>query len=98
MTLEMDLTHALAKLGTTTEEIAESLKVKSCKGYRRQAESCPIAVYLKAEFPQYNVFVDGVWIDMLILGGLNSTNLDAPEVIHDFVQSFDAGQFPDLEA
>lgn len=58
MTLEHEVEEALACLGNTAREVAESLKVKSIQGNRHRAYSCPIATYLKGRFPTYKAEVD----------------------------------------
>ena len=54
----MNLTEALAGLGSTKEEVSKVLRDKRIMGYPRSATQCPIANYLKScGFPY--VTVDG---------------------------------------
>lgn len=55
--LGADLAKALAALGNTPDEIANTLRDKEHKGPRGAASRCPVARYLRFLFP-------GRWVDV----------------------------------
>lgn len=84
------LTNLLERLGNTAEEVAESLRAKSCTGYPRASFSCPVANYLREQLPDTTVSVGSG----SSLAG--SQRVRSPSGVSDFVRAFDNGLYPDL--
>lgn len=84
--------EALNKLGATATEIADSLRVKGCKGTVDASGHCPLANYLKDQFPGATIYVYN-----------STTYLGAERIMHSepvqrFVSMFDARKYKDLIA
>lgn len=94
---EKIITAALARLGNTSEEVAESLKVKGHKGYRRVGGSCPLANYLNSELGDGNGFSVGFCFTELYNSGRVLAEVTHSPQIKGFVNQFDDGMFPELE-
>lgn len=86
----------LANLGSTAEQVAESLAFWQAKGIQGSAESCPIAAYM-ANMTQSHATVS---MNTLHLQGvdcaLQGESFYLPPAIADFVQRFDSGEFSEL--
>lgn len=90
-----DIQAALSRLGSTSDEIAESLQTKQCTGKRGRAASCPIANYLHLQFP-------GQWFDVIPRGsithGVDPTWVEHNLPMADFIRKFDQRLYPELIA
>lgn len=93
MLIEEELQAALARLGSSPEEIAESLNTKGISGYRRKPTNCPIANYLKQEFPN---------VGLIYVGGVvcfdETKKIPTPTEVREFINGFDKGFYPKLTA
>lgn len=93
MTVPVDVRTALDRLGGTSDAVADTLRAKGVRGVRNYYADCPVAVWLRGEFPGAPievgvgyVFIDGAEVVMM------------PEPVRDFVHDFDvAGWHADLE-
>lgn len=88
---ESEVLDALSRLGTTPDEIAETLHVKGIKGYKGQAYSCPLANYFKSTFPEAHCVSVGSRIC------IDEQGLPHPSHVRAFIEYFDKGSFPQLE-
>lgn len=81
----------LERLGNTPDEIAESLSVKQIKGSKREPHSCPIAQYLRGQYPRAKISVchDMVRLDDVVMS--------PPKPVRDFIHGFDMGDYPNLQ-
>lgn len=84
------LREVLGRLGNTADEIAESLAAKACKGRQGSPSSCPIANYIKDQFPQSQVHVEARHSD------LNGKCTSHTYAVEQFIRDFDAGRYPQL--
>lgn len=91
------LQQALHDMGSTAQEVADTLKQAGIKGRRQSCENCPIARYLDLlgyACPQVG-----------LESGINAGNraifryIDEPhtEATEGFIRQFDKGEFPGLE-
>lgn len=91
---QKDISSALAELGGTADEVAQSLQKLGIKG-RIGCVNCPIAMYLAMKFPRtdhnkanpvaYWVHVSKVW---LRVGNLPA--MSTPVVISNFIHYYDS--------
>ena len=90
---------ALQQLGDTPDAVAAFLEGLGVAGRRTKAQECPIANYVKQTMGEGIVTVNDqviVWVDM-------NTRLctvgswDIPGAVHNFIDDFDLGKFPQLE-
>lgn len=94
-----EITESLAKLGNTADEIAQSLQVKSIVGDQGDVSFCPIAIYLKGEFPTMGVDVDPDAIYLWDLGGPSfECHVKPPLAVKTFIGDFDRATYPELIA
>ena len=95
------ITATLGGLGETSDDIANALRNKGIRGTRASADVCPLAYYLREQFPQqfqgigfqvgcYQVTVYNQHGDMATAAILTEGQAD-------FVRSFDNGNYPDLD-
>lgn len=102
----MLITEYLTSLGTTSEEVANSLRQQGVKGKKRSCKLCPILNGLYQACPDF-------WPGLKIQGGdkagdhwyYSATFNDCqicdptlPAPVMDFIGDFDGGKYPDLEA
>ena len=94
--IETRVRELLDALGSTTDQIAASLKAKGIKGLLGHGCSCPIYNYLVGEgVPVREVDSDQVTVEPpapdapLVL-------VDLTDSVSDFVWSFDLGRYPEL--
>ena len=85
------LNASLNRLGKTSQEIAESLRQLKITGRQMDSAKCPLAVYLRTEFPDESVEVNDAGIEV---NGAFVVRKGAG----DFVDDFDGGRYPDLVA
>lgn len=89
--LAPDIDEALSVLGTTTDDVAASLRRLEIRGLRRTPQKCPIAKYLRMRgfevMGSYNHFIE-------LPGGRYGRTA---EVITQFMKRFDEGEFPFLD-
>lgn len=92
MTLTEEILAALGRLGSTAEEVAESLQAKGIKGHPRRADSCPLTNYLKDIIPELGDIRVG---DYTIAYGAQT--ISNPMPAREFVHQFDRGAYSHLE-
>jgi len=85
----------LARLGTTPEEVKNSLLAKKCYGHRGSGEACPIAQALVGEFPDGTFHVTKT--EGVKRGCYGDCLCYLPPACLKFVWQFDAGMYPELE-
>jgi hypothetical protein len=89
--------EALAALPPTADEVAALFEGLGIKGERSQACSCPLAVYLSAEFPAADDVT--VFHDVHVREhGRMVASVDNLPHLYEFAQRFDRGEFPALQA
>lgn len=96
-----DITLMLERLGSTPDEIAQSLRVSGVKGMRRQGNSCPITHWLEKQMGgrAFTSQQSVSWIEGPDLREIDPTAMvwvAVPEPVVDFVTRFDDGVYPDL--
>jgi hypothetical protein len=93
------LAAALAALGATETEVAETLSRGGCRGRRGSSCACPVAIYLHAVIlDAESVLVEATETFVHLDDG---TKLDAatPEPVYAFMAAFDKGtRYQDLSA
>lgn len=96
-----DLTAALVSLGTTKDEVADSLRAARIKGDREECHSCPVAEWLKGRFnlPDRNIepSVNSDWVSLEDPSLLEDISISSPVAVEEFVRAFDDRLYPDLD-
>jgi hypothetical protein len=97
--LEARCLAALAELGDTADEVAESLRNRGIGGKRGCGDRCPLANFLCRETGVSDAEVTDQDISVAAKGDIfhSGAYFLATEPIHDFVTAFDAGRYPLLE-
>lgn len=97
------VTSALAALGTTPNQIADTLLAGGHHGKRGCEATCPLADYLAQiwPFPDFRVSVlsepeDVLYVELLRFADNTLVEVDLPAAAATFIRQFDAGQFADL--
>lgn len=87
-----ELRAKLEALGTTADEVADTLRAKGVRAVRGrlQCTSCPIAVYMGG-----NTIVTPDESGWDPLGA--AVRADNPPAVSEFIRRYDAGDFPDLQ-
>lgn len=92
------LVAGLKALGTGKKQIAAALKAKKVLGDINEAETCPVAIYVKKLFPKaQSVEVDEATLIMTYKSGeeVRATLSKAMQV---FLKEYDEGRYPELVA
>lgn len=85
--------EVLLKLGTSPDQVAESLKNQGCLGSPYSDEYCPVAKYLRKETQSYvSVSTRHAYFEPTF----SDKGIPLPSAVAGFVVWFDAGIFPDL--
>lgn len=86
----------LSALGSTPTDVAGTLAILGIKGYRRDTHACPITNYLKKK-GHHNVSVSAAYV---YVGKRHDTRIriSTPEAVRQFINAFDNGDHPELEA
>jgi hypothetical protein len=87
---DKQLDRAVKSLGTTERGIARKLKAAGIKGEPGDPTCCPIAVYLKGQFPDEAVEVGGRTITV------NGATSATPDGANAFITEFDEYNYPEL--
>ena len=93
-----DLYELLAGLGSTADEIVDTLRAAGIKGLRQEAAACPIANWLVLEANAWDVEVDGIEVSIRAEGSNRAVHCSPPHGVYMFVLCFDNRRYPDLEA
>lgn len=86
---------ALAALGSTPDEVAETLHAGGHLGIPVECRDCPVARYLQAVFPGVEVRVYDVFVAVFPAEG-DRFEVFLPPPVADLVELFDAGRVPQL--
>ena len=94
-----DTKRTLALLGTTSDEIAATLRNKGIKGRRGQHQDCPIYHFLAEQ--DFAWIVCGAFLyrppeQPPSLAFCYWTQMRLPDCVRTFIARFDDGDFPDL--
>jgi len=97
MTLADEVKAYLSSLGTTPNEVAESLKQKGIKGKKCNSYYCPIAWSLHHKYPGSYVAVGGTSTYLALSNGGERVDVIHSECIEKFILMFDIGSYPFLK-
>lgn len=86
---QLNLERAIKKLPTDLNEIADFLKKKGVKGRRSFPDRCPIANYLKAEFPDAEHVYAFIQHAVLQDEKGRQVRCEMPSTVRVFIQNFD---------
>ncbi len=88
------LERLLLDLGSTADEVAETLRIAGIRGQRSRHYNCPVAKYLRVQTGTlYAVSSEAV---LQLEYQKNAEVPMLPPAVRDFVCQFDAGAFDDL--
>jgi hypothetical protein len=91
------LTAALKSLGVNKNRVAAYLTSKNIQGDKSESESCPVANFLYKKFPKAtSVDVDSESIEVRWRDC--DVSIKPPKAVASFIEDFDNGKFPDLDA
>lgn len=94
---ELSLEQAIAELPDTADGIAEFLIEQECRGNREDGTCCPVARYLQGTGLFPDAFVDFNWI-FSDGADYEGEGIEPPPHIAEFVERFDRGEWPELDA
>ncbi len=86
------------------EPVHKYLYAAGCKGRRKSSHTCPLAMFLRktlrlAGFPDSGTEVAvGKTVIVVYYPGARAQMLTIPPELEDFVEAFDLGLYPELEA
>lgn len=92
-----DLTALLAGLGSTPDEIADTLAAADITGQRAEPDSCAVAEYVKAAGYADVRVGEGDDGSLLVQAGEAEAVIALDTPLHAFVAKFDNGDYPELE-
>lgn len=92
--LKAKLQDDLFALGDTSEQVAETLRAKGCKGKRICCYDCPVFHYLSS-LGFVSPMVDDNYASCLDTNDYR-TYMELSDGVAEFVNAFDAGEFDDL--
>jgi hypothetical protein len=94
-----DVRAALHALGSTADEVANTLLVGGYRGTRNKCSACPVAAYLAAKFPDYTPLVGPGEVRIAKPGDVDwLVYVDMPDPVAQFVHAFDdAIKYRELE-
>jgi hypothetical protein len=90
------LTIALQSLGSTAEDVADTLISGGWRGFPGDAGTCPVALYLTTMLPFVRSAAVGVGGATVYTVGDTDVDVDLPPAVADFVRAFDVGAYPEL--
>lgn len=102
----MKLNEYLTSLGSSADEVAESLRQQGVKGRRGSSRRCPILNGIYKACPDYwsgLIIVngrkkdDGNWSYYAALRDSQIMDPTLPQAVMNFIGNFDEGKYPDLE-
>jgi len=89
--------EALVKLGETSDDVAEALQQRGIRGVKGMARCCPLANYLKKEFPAVTgLGVTPYYVRVDVGNSGESVYSHISESASEFVDRFDKGSFQGL--
>jgi len=86
---------ALNALGNSAEEVAESLGKLGIKGTLGDADTCPVAYYLKSKGLK-DAFVTSNMVREGTSAGFSDLRVDIPLSVQFFIEHFDDGAWPEM--
>lgn len=92
MITERAILNKLRSLGVTEYAVYISLKAKRIKGKKGTPAQCPVANFLREEFPSANMCTVGI-----TTCAVDKVHVGQPQAVAKFRRSFDYGSYPDLE-
>lgn len=98
MNLEQQMYEALELLGSTAEDVANSLERLGVRGQRWVTCACPLAVYLAQKFPNATSFSVGVRDAAMFVSPGGWVTVPIPSGAEAFRRQFDRGAFKNLVA
>lgn len=83
---------SIAKLkARSSKQVAKKLAALRITGIPGSARNCPLANYLKSEFPkEKKIFVGGEIV-------VNGSFIETPNILDIFIEDFDGGEYPELK-
>ena len=90
------LITALQSLGSTAEDVADTLISGGWRGFPGDAGTCPVALYLTTMLPFARSAVVGVGGATVHTVGDTDIDADLPPAVSVFVRAFDSGAYPEL--
>lgn len=91
--------RAVAGLGTTPDEIAETLAAEGLVGVRSTGNECPVARYVRKHFGAYGVSIVVAGEEKFFVGATVGgwvAERPTPVQVREFMQNFDQGRYPQL--
>lgn len=85
----------------SADDIADMLHARGIRGPKFQADSCPIAIWLREATGAQWSSADGAELqygDANPTPGTGRVAVDTPDSVVDFLELFDSGRYPHLEA
>jgi hypothetical protein len=95
----IDILPHLQALGTTAQQVADTLDAEGIKGARMRASACPIANYLRDIYPDATTcLVSPLRATVSVSNSRKETgdSVRLPQAITDFINRFDMGKYPNL--
>jgi hypothetical protein len=83
-------------LGTTSQEIADNLRLENIRAYPSDPVECALSQYALKHYPELDISTGAA--NMSVRDGLNLDIHVLPSAHIQFVMEFDRGQYPDLVA
>lgn len=104
MTIAEKIQLAVESLGSTADEVAETLRARGINGRRDSGCDCPVARFIRSEVPETagNWNIAGYWMDGEYVQlpqsrfALPFARVDLPDPVADFVLAFDGGDYAHL--
>lgn len=90
------LQEVLDGLGSTADEVADTLIKSGLKGRRAEACYCPVANYVRHEMPEVTFASVYEFVNITDEHG-TSLRTSTPDPVFDFIHLFDHNEFPELE-
>ena len=87
---------ALTSLGSSADDVADTLESGGWRGLRQDAGTCPVTLYLTAVMPDTLGAAVGTGQATVHPVDGRDVEIDLPPAVADFVQAFDGGAYPDL--
>jgi hypothetical protein len=94
------VTATLRQLGTTREQVAQTLWAGGHRGRPECETTCPVARWLDGRFPGYAIEVieHGGWLWAEITAPGQTVTVRLPNAVAAFVVTFDSGGFAEFDA
>src|SRR5256885_12415109 len=90
------LRNVLAQLPEDPASIAGFFQEHGIRGYLKEANACPVAQFLELKLPEYEPEVNDAGTIALYYEGVPAVQVVMSTPLRDFVQYFDAEEYPEL--